>query len=340
MQTRRLIESVAGIFFLLFAFLMLFEAWQVALVMALIGVAFLGHQAILGRRARRARPAPPSRRPWEDVRWSSNQDWSRTGKAIGDQIATIVQASIRKGTRDGWEAGFEELGRQIEQAVNTPSGAQPPPPPREEPAAPRPKKPRMRKAQLTELGSDEAYAHAVDAARAAGLELSRTAVIPVDVGVIAFLPGGERAIHRTTPIEPTAETIQPFVQLNMPTRAVGRIRYEIVDSDGQTLFIHEENQSLQRGVNLLTPPARLRTHEGMVRFGDWRLLVHADGVPILDHGFGWAEDSRARLRRHLHEDGELTPEARNLLEDETSGPGMSLDDLLGEQGASSRAARR
>lgn len=335
MQKRRLIEAVAGIFFLLLALLMLFEAWQAAAVMALIGVALLIHQAALGRRARRA---PPARRRWDSGRRAGNEDWSRAGKAIGDQVASIIETSIRTATRDGVEAGFSELGRQIEQAVNS-SRTVPPPPPAAE--APPPKKPRPRRAQITALGSDEAYAHAVDAARAAGLELSRTAVIPVDVGVIAFLPGGERAIHRSTPVEPDAEFIQPFVQLNMPTRAVGRIRYEIVDSDGQTLFIHEENQSLQRGVNLLTPPARLRAHAGMARFGDWRLAVHADDVPILVHQFGWAEDTRTRLRRHLHEDGELTPEARSLLDEETGGPGMSLDDLLDEQGASSsRAARR
>ncbi|MBL8145904.1 MAG: hypothetical protein JNL34_05920 [Anaerolineae bacterium] len=338
MQPRRLIEAVTGIFFLLLAFLFLFEVWQIAAIMALIGVVLLAHQARLGRRARRARPVPPPQRP-DDAQWSSGEDWSRTGKAIGYQIGAIIQASVRKGMQEGWEEGFEELGRQIEWAIHPPR-SEPPPSSTHEESSPRPTKPRMRRAQLTELGSDEAYAHAVDAARAAGLELSRTVVIPVDVGVIAFLPGGERAIHRTTPVEPDAEFIQPFVQLNMPTRAAGRIRYELVDSDGQTLFIHEENQSLRRGVNLLTPPSRLRAHGGMARFGDWRLLVEADGVPLLDHKFGWAEDSRARLRRHLHEDGELTPEARNLLDEETSGPGMSLDDLIGEQDASSRAARR
>ena len=338
MQSRRFIEAVVSIFFFLFAFVLLFQAWQVAAIMALIGVGLFVHQAMLGRRARRARPAPPPQHH-DDAQWSSGEDWSRTGKAIGEQIGAIIQASVRKGMKEGWEEGFEELGRQIEWAIHPPQNEPPPSSARKNPA-PRPEKPRMRRAQLTELGSDEAYAHAVDAARAAGLELSRTVVIPVDVGVIAFLPGGERAIHRTTPVEPDAEFIQPFVQLNMPTRAAGRIRYELVDSDGQTLFIHEENQSLRRGVNLLTPPSRLRAHGGMARFGDWRLLIEADGVPLLDHKFGWAEDSRARLRRHLHEDGELTPEARNLLDEETSGPGMSLDDLIGEQDASSRSARR
>ncbi len=338
MQTRRLIEVLFGLFFMMLAVLALFEAWQVSLVMALVAGAFFAHQAALGRRARRARPAPVQRRRVDDSQWARNTNWSR----IGDEIQNIARASIRVANRNGVEAGFDELGRQIERAVdNWQSG--PTAPPAEEPVpAARPKKSRPRRAQLVELGSDEAYAHAVDAARAAGLELSRTAVIPVDVGVITFLPGGERAIHRTTPLEPASEYLQPVVQLNMPTRAVGRIRYELVDSDGQALFIHEDHQSLERGVNLLMPPARLRAHSGMARYGDWRLVVTADGVTLLDHGFGWAEDPAVRLRRHLREDGELTPEARTLLDEETSGPGMSLDDLLGAQGgaSASQAGRR
>ena len=325
MQQRRLIEIVFGILFLLAAVMTLFEVWWMALLLAAIGAGLLAHQYVIGRRARRARPAPVERRRPNDARWRRSEWSSRSGQEIGEIVSSIVQTSIRTASQRGIEAGFRELERQIEDAVNPPRKAAPPPPV----AQPRPKK--ARRAQLVELGSDEAYGHAVDAARAAGLELSRTSVLPVDVGLITFLPGDERSIHRTTPIEFDAQYVQPFVQLNMPTRAVGRIRYEIVDSDGQALFIHEDHQSLNRGVNLLTPPARLRAHSGMARYGDWRLVVSADGVPVLDHTFGWAEDPRARLRRHLHEDGELTPEARNILEDETSGPGMSLDDLLGAQ---------
>jgi hypothetical protein len=336
MQQRRLIEIIFGILFLLVAVMTLFEVWWLALLLGAIGAGLLAHQVVLGRRARRARPAPIERQRPDDRRWRRSEWSSLSGQEIGDLVSSIVQTSIRTASQRGIEAGFRELERQIEDAVNPPRRAPEPPAPPE--ARPRPKK--VRRAQLVTLSSDEAYAHAVDAARAAGLELSRTAVLPVDVGLITFLPGDERAIHRTTPIEHDAQFVQPFVQLNMPTRAVGRIRYEIIDSDGQALFIHEDHQSLNRGVNLLTPPARLRAHDGMPRYGDWRLVISADDVPLLDHAFGWLEDPRARLRRHLHEDGELTPEARNILEDEISSPGMSLDDLLGAQGNNAGHAGR
>ena len=339
MQTRRLIEILVGLSFLLLALVAAFEVWEVALVLMVVGFGFLAHQAALGRQARRARPAPVERRRPDAAQWTQNTDWSRMTKAAGDQIATVLQASVRAAQRNGLEAGFEEFGRQVERAVNQAQNGAPPEPAPEPPPAVRAKSGRPRRAKLVELGSDQAYAHAVDAARAAGLELSRTAVIPVDVGLIAFLPGGERAIHRTTPVEPDAEYVQPFVQLNMPTRAVGRIRYELVDRDGQAVFIHEDYETLERGVNLLTPPARLRAHNGMARYGDWRLLVSADGVPLLDHAFGWAEDPREKLRRHLAEDGELSPEARNILDDDLSGPSMSLDDLLGAQDDAQTARR-
>lgn len=332
---RRWVQIVLGLIFILIALMSVFQDAMLSIFIGGIGLALLWHQYELGKKARAARAAADYRR--DDRRWATRDRRAAREQQIGDQIAAAIESTVRTASERGLEAGLQELERHIERAVNPArdSGALQP----AEPAAP--PRPRARRAHLVELGSDEAYEHAVAAARLAGLELTRTAVIPVDVGLIVGLPDDERAIHRTTPVESDALFVQPFVQLNMPTRAVGRIRYEIIDSDGQALFIHEDHQALERGVNLLMPPARLRAHSGMVRYGDWRLVVSADGVPLLDHHFGWEEDSRTRLRRHLHEDGELTPEARNLLDDEIGGPGMSLDDLLGAQDSgAAQTARR
>ncbi len=331
---RRWVQIVVGLILILVALMSVFQDMMLSVIVGGIGLALLWHQYELGKQARAARAAADYRR--DDQRWATRNRRAVRDQQIGDQIAAAIESTVRTASERGLEAGLQELERHIDRAVN----------PAREPAAlspadPAPPKPRARRAHLVELGSDEAYEHALAAARLAGLELTRTAVIPVDVGLIVDLPGEERAIHRTTPIENDALFVQPFVQLNMPTRAVGRIRYEIIDSDGQALFIHEDHQALERGVNLLMPPARLRAHSGMARYGGWRLVVSADGVPLLDHQFGWEEDSRARLRRHLHEDGELTPEARNLLQDEIGGPGMSLDDLLGAQDSdAAQTARR
>jgi hypothetical protein len=335
---RRIVEASLGLILILLALMTGFQEPLFALIVGLAGLALLWHQHQLGKATRHIRRSPAERARPDDARWAQHNNrrvWEqRVGEAIRD--------SVRVASKHGLEAGFDELGRHIERAVTpgqSASRGEPAPFSFDEPPA-APKKSRRRRAQVVELGSDEAYAHAVDAARAAGLELSRTAVIPVDVGLIVYNPAGERSIHRTTPVDMDAAFVQPFVQLNMPTRAVGRLRYEIIDSDGQALFIHEDNQALERGVNLLTPAARLRAHSGMARSGDWRLLVSADGVRLIDHHFVWQEDARARLRRHLYDDGELTREARLVLEEEISGPSMSLDDLLGAQDDSAARAAR
>lgn len=339
MMKRRLIETAVGLLLILAALMSAFQDPGLSLIIGVVGLILLWHQHQLGKQTRHVRTARPQR---DDSRWARRPQRREWEKKVGDRVAQAIEATVTTASQRGLEAGLQELGRQIEQAASpSQKRAVNPPTYAEEPPVQPPKKARARKAQLVELGTDEAYAHAVDAARAAGLELSRTAVIPVDVGLIVYNPAGERSIHRTTAVESDAAFVQPFIQLNMPTRAVGRIRYELIDNDGQAVFIHEDNQSLDRGVNLLTPTARLRTHSGMARYGDWRLVVSADGVTLLDHTFGWQEDSRSRLRRHLHEDGELTREARTLLEDEISGPGMSLEDLLGSQDDGAfRAAQR
>ncbi len=338
---RRIVEASLGLVLILIALMSVFQDAGLSVIIGVVGLILLWHQHQLGKQTRHIRPARTEPRPRrDDSRWVAGDQRRAWEKKVGDQIGEVIKASIETASKHGIEAGFEELGRQIERATSPAKKQQQDASPIAHKPQPAPKKQRMRRAQVAELGSDEAYAHAVNAARAAGLELSRTAVIPVDVGLIVYSAEGERSIHRTTPVESDAAYVQPFIQLNMPTRAVGRIRYEIIDSDGQALFIHEDNQALERGVNLLTPAARLRAHSGMARYGDWRLVVSADGVTLLDHAFGWLEDSRARLRRHLHEDGELTQEARTILEDEIGGPGMSIDDLLGSQDSgAARAAR-
>lgn len=328
---RRIIEASLGFILILIALLTAFQNAELSILIGLIGLALLWHQHQLGKATRHIRPARPERREHN----SRRQARRARRQMIGSQIAEALKTALAITSERGLEAGLEELGQQIERAAAPANRRETQP----ASAAP-PGKGRARRAQVVELSSDEAYAHAVDAARAAGLELSRTAVIPVDVGLIVYDSAETRSIHRTAPINSNAAFVQPFIQLNMPTRAVGRIRYEIIDSDGQAVFIHEDEQALERGVNLLTPAARMRMHSGTARYGRWRLAVSADGVMLLDHSFIWQEDSRARLRRHLYEDGELTQEARLLIEDEISGPGISIDDLLGAQDDGAARATR
>jgi hypothetical protein len=165
-------------------------------------------------------------------------------------------------------------------------------------------------------------------------------VLPVDIGVMAFSSSDDPVIYRTASVPDDIDYVQPYVQLRLPTRAVGRIRFELIDSDGQVLFIHEDRYELKAGMNLITPSARLPIHDAHAMTGDWRLHVSADGVPIADHHFAWEESASRLIRRHLSEDGEISNEIRAMMA-ENRLEQMSLDDLLSDQqddGAAKRQA--
>jgi hypothetical protein len=187
--------------------------------------------------------------------------------------------------------------------------------------------------------ADQVYAHALDAVREAGLDPANTHVLPIDIGVMAFSADQDPTIFRTKAVLDDVDYVQPFVQLRLPTRAVGRVRFEITDSDGQVLFIHEENHQLQRGRNLVTPAARLPIHDAHNMNGEWQLRVSADGVLLAVHHFGWQESTTKTIRRHLREDGELSNEVRAMLA-ESRLQKMSLDELLSDQQIEDQPQRR
>lgn len=181
-----------------------------------------------------------------------------------------------------------------------------------------------------QTGKERIYRHALQAVKEAGLDPDQVRVLVTDIGFMAFKGEQDPVVHRSRPVPDNAEYIQPFVQLRVPTKAVGRIRFEIIDSDGQVLFVREENHQLERGRNLITPAARLPIHDAQAMHDSWELRISADGVSLASHFFDWEETSTRAVRRHLTEDGEITGELRaalaaNRLEK------VSLDDLLADQ---------
>lgn len=189
--------------------------------------------------------------------------------------------------------------------------------------------------------ADQVYQHALDAVTEAGLDPLTTHVLPVDIGVMSFSGEQDPVIYRTRSIPDDVDYIQPFVQLRLPTNAVGRVRFEIIDSDGQVLFIHEDHHEFKRGRNLITPTARLPVHDAHNMRGNWQLRVSADGVLLAVHAFRWQESKAAAIRRHLRDDGELSSEMRAMMA-ESRLQRMSLDELLAGQfdGEEREAGRR
>ncbi len=181
-----------------------------------------------------------------------------------------------------------------------------------------------------QAGRERIYAHALRAVEEAGLDPESVKVLATDIGVMAFKSDDDPAIYRTRPVLDDIDYLQPFVQLRLPQKAVGRIRFEILDSDGQVIFIHEDRHQLERGRNLITPGARLPIHDAQAMHEDWELRVSADGVLLATHYFNWEESTTKVVRRHLSEDGEIGSELRATMA-ESRLQKLSLDDLLSDQ---------
>jgi hypothetical protein len=179
-------------------------------------------------------------------------------------------------------------------------------------------------------GADQVYPHALQAVKRAGLNPDEVRVLPVDIGVMAFKGDNDPIVCRTRPVENDFDYIQPFVQLRLPKKAVGRVKFEILDSDGQILFVHEDNYQLERGRNLVMPAARLPIHDAQAMHRRWGMRVSADGVRLAEHAFRWVESESRRMRRHIQEDGEISTELRAALA-ENRLQNMSLDELLAPQ---------
>jgi hypothetical protein len=183
-------------------------------------------------------------------------------------------------------------------------------------------------AEARQSGAEKVYAHALKAVEQAGLNPDDVRVLPVDIGIMAFKGDQPPVVYRTQPVDDDVDYIQPFVQLRLPTKAAGRIKFEVLDSDGQALFIREEVHQLERGRNLVTPSARLPIHDAHAMHQGWQLRISADGLALATHTFEWQESDVKRVRRHITEDGEISNELRAAMA-ENRLQKLSLDELLG-----------
>lgn len=184
--------------------------------------------------------------------------------------------------------------------------------------------------EVRQVQSDPVYRHALEAVERAGHDPDQVQVLAVDIGMMAFRQDEEPTVFRTWTLPDDVDYVQPFVQLRLPSKAVGRIRFEVVDSVGNVVFVHENDHNLERGRNFVTPAARLAIHDQRELDGRWGLRVIADGVLLADHRFEFMEATNAAIRQHIGEDGEINTELRVALS-ESRLQKMSLDDLLSYQ---------
>ncbi|MEM6284777.1 MAG: hypothetical protein AAF787_21485 [Chloroflexota bacterium] len=179
--------------------------------------------------------------------------------------------------------------------------------------------------------ADRVYAHALEAVQNAGLDASTTAVLPVDIGMLAIRGEEPPQLFRTRDVPDDIDYVQPFVQLRLPQRAMGSITFELLDDHGQTVFLHTEEHDLSRGRNLVVPARRIPVHDALdMDEGEWTLKVSADNVLLAVHGFGWRAPDDNIVAEYLEDDGEISNELRAAMA-ESRLEQMSLDDLLSFQ---------
>ena len=141
-----------------------------------------------------------------------------------------------------------------------------------------------------------------DAVLRAGLDPATVPVLPVDLGMMVFTRDELPAVYRSRPVPDDVDYVQPFVQLRLATQATGKVRFEMIDADGQSVFIHEDMYDLHEGMNLVSPSARLPIHDAHAMHREWSMRVSADGVLLAEHRFEWTESTEKVIRRHVQVD--------------------------------------
>lgn len=174
--------------------------------------------------------------------------------------------------------------------------------------------------------SDPVYRHALEAVQRAGHNPDNVQVLTVDIGVMAF-KDEEPTVFRTWSLPDDVDYIQPFVQLRLPSKAAGLVKFEILDATGNVVFMREDIHNLERGRNFVSPAARFPIHDETMTSGQWGMRVSADGVVLAEHLFEFSEATDQAIRRHIGEDGEINTELRAVMA-ESRLPKMSLDELL------------
>jgi hypothetical protein len=191
----------------------------------------------------------------------------------------------------------------------------------------------MSPSPLTRMRMSPAAREATERAR------RRSSYIPpgltlVDVGLITLHAGEDgKVLRRSRSISLDDNGVRPYITLNVAPEEADRnalVRYEIIDHNGQTQYVHEMKVYLRDGEMNILPDQQLPLsgNERLSGAGDWDLRVFVDGalVGLLNFTTTGSLREREKLLNRLTADDD----ARLVSEDEESAP-VSLEDLMREQ---------
>jgi hypothetical protein len=161
-------------------------------------------------------------------------------------------------------------------------------------------------------------------------DLTLTGISMLDIGLItsASTPEG-MVMRRSRSVSLDDDGVRPYLTINVAPEAAERqamLRFEIIDHNGETQYVHEMKTYLRDGdMNLLADMhLPLSGNSRLTGAGDWDLRVGMDGATLGMLSFTASPSIRERARKLRGED------AADRLQtvDEVADSPVSLNDLM------------
>lgn len=163
----------------------------------------------------------------------------------------------------------------------------------------------------------------------------------LDVGLISLHSSFDGMVmRRGRSVSLDDRGVRPYITLSVGAEQSDRhviVRFEIIDSGGQTQYIHEMKTFLRDGeINVLADHMLPLAGNEKLREGEWDLRVSVDGALLGLLSFTASPSVAARQRMIDREAGAAAIRLHDEIEDDSP---VSLHDLLRDD-AQSRAQRR
>lgn len=200
------------------------------------------------------------------------------------------------------------------------------------------------RSSLTAMRMSAEAREAVERARRRGAGYADSLTL-LDVGLIRLQTGRDgMEMARTRAVSLDDDGVRPYITLRVDPQEADRtavVRFEIIDHNGESLFIHEMRVFLRDGeMNIVADhQLPLLDNQRIESAGDWDMRVSIDGVLIGALGFTVTPSLRDRMRRFSAEaDSPASRQARLADPIDDDAP-MSLEDLLRSQQRQDRGGR-
>jgi hypothetical protein len=197
------------------------------------------------------------------------------------------------------------------------------------------------RSSLTMMRMSSEAREAVERARRRGSLLDSNLTL-LDIGLITSQSSRDGMVmRRTRSVSKDDDGVRPFISLHVQPESAEQtavIRFEIIDHNGQSQYVHEMRTYLRDGeMNILADHhLPLVGNEQIAGAGDWDLRVYINGILIGAHAFNLTPSINERLGRHERAEEEVERPRLSYGEDESP---MSLEELLRSESERSRENR-